>query len=203
MSRLSAHRPPRRTSSTSSELIRWEQIPAPHSQGVGRHTGGPRSEVQRVYEAMASQGILEHVGEKHLGRFRRAVRYPEKDHAPEAALLQKIQATLSGALSDLPSVCVSPRRPRPVRLIPLWLTPRQPMPRRLLPRSLHSRVPDCKDHSADRPASGRRAVRQALPGKLDRSRASELARDDWPSRAVRRTNFDLIRLAERRSGKPL
>ena len=58
-----------------------------------------RAEVHRVYEGMASLGIVEHVGEKHLGRFR-AVRYPEKDHAPEAALLQKIQAALGGSLSD-------------------------------------------------------------------------------------------------------
>jgi hypothetical protein len=38
-----------------------------------------RAEVQRVYEGLASPGIVEHIGEKHLGRFR-AVRYPEKDH---------------------------------------------------------------------------------------------------------------------------
>ncbi|MBT2551720.1 GPP34 family phosphoprotein [Arthrobacter sp. ISL-5] len=58
-----------------------------------------RVEVQRVYEGMASLGIVEHVGEKHLGLFR-STRYPEKDHAPEAALLQKIQAALGGSLSD-------------------------------------------------------------------------------------------------------
>ncbi|KRE50725.1 hypothetical protein ASG92_26425 [Arthrobacter sp. Soil736] len=58
-----------------------------------------RAEVRRVYEGMASLGIVEHVGEKHLGLFR-STRYPEKDHAPEAALLQKIQAALGGSLSD-------------------------------------------------------------------------------------------------------
>jgi hypothetical protein len=52
-----------------------------------------RGEVHRVYEGMASLGIVEHVGEKHLGLFK-STRYPEKDHAPEAALLQKIQAAL-------------------------------------------------------------------------------------------------------------
>ena len=55
-----------------------------------------RAEMQRVYEGMAARGIVEHVGEKHLGVFR-SVRYPEKDHAPEAALLEKIQAALGGA----------------------------------------------------------------------------------------------------------
>ena len=58
-----------------------------------------RAVVQRVYEAMASLGIVEPVGEKHLGRFR-AVRYPEKDHAPEAALLNGVEAALRGAASD-------------------------------------------------------------------------------------------------------
>jgi hypothetical protein len=58
-----------------------------------------RGEVHRVYEGMASLGIVEHVGEKHLGLFR-STRYPEKDHAPEAALLLKIQAALGGSLSD-------------------------------------------------------------------------------------------------------
>jgi len=58
-----------------------------------------RAEVHRVYEGMASLGIVEHVGEKHLGLFR-STRYPEKDHATEAALLQKIQAALGGSLSD-------------------------------------------------------------------------------------------------------
>jgi hypothetical protein len=52
-----------------------------------------RGEVHRVCEGMASLGIVEHVGEKHLGLFK-STRYPEKDHAPEAALLQKIQAAL-------------------------------------------------------------------------------------------------------------
>jgi hypothetical protein len=58
-----------------------------------------RGEVHRVYEGMASLGIVEHVGEKHLALFR-STRYPEKDHAPEAALLLKIQAALGGSLSD-------------------------------------------------------------------------------------------------------
>jgi Golgi phosphoprotein 3 (GPP34) len=52
-----------------------------------------RAEVHRVYEGMASLGIVEHVGERHLGLFK-TTRYPEKDHGPEAALLRQIQAVL-------------------------------------------------------------------------------------------------------------
>jgi hypothetical protein len=58
-----------------------------------------RAEVQRVYEAMAARGIVDHVGEKHLGLFR-TVRYPEKDHGPEEALLQKLKAGLGGKKPD-------------------------------------------------------------------------------------------------------
>ena len=58
-----------------------------------------RAELHRIYEGMASLGIVDHVGERHLRLFR-TTRYPEHDHAPEAALLQKIQAVLSGATSS-------------------------------------------------------------------------------------------------------
>ena len=58
-----------------------------------------RAELHRIYEGMAALGIVDHVGERHLGVFR-TTRYPEHDHAPEAALLQLIQAALSGAPSD-------------------------------------------------------------------------------------------------------
>ncbi|HJW00347.1 MAG TPA: GPP34 family phosphoprotein [Arthrobacter sp.] len=36
------------------------------------------------------------MGERHLGLFK-TTRYPEKNHAPEAALLQKIGAALRGS----------------------------------------------------------------------------------------------------------
>jgi len=58
-----------------------------------------RAELHRIYEGMALLGIVEHVGERHLGLFR-TTRYPEKDHAPEAALLNRIEAALSGGSSD-------------------------------------------------------------------------------------------------------
>ena len=87
------------------ELIRGKSRPHTPRRWVSMLEG--RAEVQRVYEGMASLGIVEHVGEKHLGRFR-AVRYPEKDHAPEAALLKKIQAALSSAPSDPASRAKAP-----------------------------------------------------------------------------------------------
>ncbi|MET3206461.1 MULTISPECIES: GPP34 family phosphoprotein [unclassified Arthrobacter] len=58
-----------------------------------------RAELHRIYEGMASLGIVEHVGERHFGLFR-TTRYPEKDHAPEAALLNGVEAALRGAASD-------------------------------------------------------------------------------------------------------
>ena len=78
------------------ELIRDKSRPHTPKRWVSMLES--RTEVRRVYEGMASLGIVDHVGERHLGLFR-AVRYPEKDHSPEAALLQKIQAVLSGAQS--------------------------------------------------------------------------------------------------------
>jgi hypothetical protein len=76
------------------ELIRGKSRPHTPKRWVSMLEG--RAEVQRVYERMVSLGIVEHVGEKHRGLFKSA-RYPEKDHGPEAALLQKIEAALSGA----------------------------------------------------------------------------------------------------------
>lgn len=80
------------------ELIRGKSRPHTPKRWVSMLEG--RAEVQRIYEGMASRGIVEHVGERHLGLFR-AVRYPEKDHAPEAALLERIRAALSGPPSNL------------------------------------------------------------------------------------------------------
>ena len=79
------------------ELIRGKSRPHTPKRWVSMLEG--RAEVQRVYEGMASRGIVEHVGEKHLGLFK-STRYPEKDHGPEAALLQKIEAALSGAPTE-------------------------------------------------------------------------------------------------------
>ncbi|WP_066289777.1 GOLPH3/VPS74 family protein [Arthrobacter sp. B6] len=79
------------------ELIRHKSRPHKPKRWVSMLEG--RAEAQRVYEGMVSRGLLEPVGEKHLGLFR-SVRYPEKDHAPEAALLKKVEAALNGGPSD-------------------------------------------------------------------------------------------------------
>lgn len=79
------------------ELIRHKSRPHTPKRWVSMLEG--RAAVQRVYEGMASQGIVDQVGEKHLGLFR-TVRYPEKDHGPEASLLKTVQAALKGGPSD-------------------------------------------------------------------------------------------------------
>jgi Golgi phosphoprotein 3 (GPP34) len=93
------------------ELIRDKSRPHTPKRWVSMLES--RAELHRVYEGMASLGIVDHVGERHLGLFR-TTRYPEHDHAPEAALLQKIQASLSGALPDS-----GPSDPRITALIAL------------------------------------------------------------------------------------
>ena len=153
-----------------------------------------RAEVQRVYEGLASQGIVEHVGEKHLGRFR-GVRYPEKDHAPEASLVEKIQAALSGPPSDLE------------------------MPETAADAgTTDAGTADAMASESTKPEGGAPAAKPVvtapddrttvliallqaagLLGKLfpeaDLTRADELAKDYWPARAVE-DELRLIRLAE-------
>ena len=214
------------------EVIRGKSRPHSPKGWVAMLEG--RAEVQRVYEGMASLGIVEHVGEKHLGRFR-AVRYPKKDHAPEAALLKRIQAALGSALSDPEAaaskaaeateapgadVGVSDARwadvgafdagtanaPTPDATTPDATTPDATTP--------DATTPDATTPAADTPAPAKPAAQTpdarttaliallqaaGLFGKLfpeaDRSRASELARGYWPSRAVE-DELRLIRLAE-------
>jgi Golgi phosphoprotein 3 (GPP34) len=93
------------------ELIRDK--PRPHTPKRWVSMLESRAELHRVYEGMASLGIVDHVGEKHLGLFR-TTRYPEKDHAPEAALLQKIEAALTAGPPD-----AAPADPRTSALIAL------------------------------------------------------------------------------------
>ena len=95
------------------ELIRGKSRPHTPKQWVAMLEG--RAEVQRVYEGMASRGIVEHVGARHLGLFR-TTRYPEKDHGPEAAFLEKIEAALSGAPAEpAKPESVAPDSTAPVR----------------------------------------------------------------------------------------
>ncbi|WP_350005036.1 GPP34 family phosphoprotein [Pseudarthrobacter sp. WHRI 8279] len=168
------------------ELIRGKSRPHSPRRWVSMLEG--RAQTQRIYEQMAAAGIVEHVGEKHLGRFR-AVRYPEKDHAPEAALLEKVRTALRAAPSGLqppesgaaeagaatgPEAATSEATPATAKPATTG-----PEPRTIALIALMQ-------------AAG-------LLGKLfpeaDRIRASELAKDYWPSRAVE-DELRMIRLAE-------
>ncbi|MFE4833492.1 GPP34 family phosphoprotein [Arthrobacter sp. NPDC056691] len=80
----------------------WELIhekSRPHSPRRWVAMLESRAELHRIYEGLAALGVVSHVGEKHLGVFR-TTRYPEKDHAPEAALLARIESILNGSPSD-------------------------------------------------------------------------------------------------------
>jgi len=173
-----------------------------------------RAEVQRVYEGMASVGMVEHVGEKHLGRFR-AVRYPGKDHAQEAALLKKIDAALSGAPSDLEvpdaeaTDSTATDAPATAAVAPdAKATEAQAESAATGAGTPESATPGAGAADA-KPVSKGPGVRTTvliallqaagLLGKLfpaaDLTRASELSRDYWPTRAVE-DELRLIRLAE-------
>ncbi len=170
------------------ELIRGKSRPHTPKRWISMLEG--RAEVQRFYEGMAARGIVEHVGEKHLGRFRPA-RYPEKDHAPEAALLEKIQAALSGppaalAVPDSTAGDATPADPGTGAT-----------------GSTQPGAPDSKPGSTapDDRTTALIALLQAagLLGKLfpsaDLTRANELSKDYWPTRAVE-DELRLIRLAQ-------
>jgi hypothetical protein len=165
------------------ELIRGKSRPHAPKRWVSMLEG--RAEVQRVYERMVSLGIVEHVGEKHLGLFR-SVRYPEKDHTPEAALLKKIQAALSGA----PSEATKPDAGEPEAKPDAGAS--------------DAKAPDPSKPDAGKPDTRTMALIALLQaaglfGKLfpaaDRIWASELAKDYWPARAVE-DELRMIRLAE-------
>ncbi|WCI09962.1 GPP34 family phosphoprotein [Arthrobacter sp. OVS8] len=168
-----------------------------------------RAEVQRVYEGMAARGIVEHVGARHLGLFR-TVRYPEKDHAPEAALMEKIQAALNGAppepakpVSEVPDVepDVEPDAGAPVVEPDMEVPDVEPDAK--APVAKPDVEPDTKPVAKvpDARITALIALLQAagLFGRLfpeaDRGRASELAKDYWPSRAVE-DELLMVRLAQ-------
>ncbi|MGF9648305.1 GPP34 family phosphoprotein [Pseudarthrobacter oxydans] len=173
------------------ELIRSKS--RPHTPKWWVSVLESRAEVLRVYDGLVSLGIVEHVGEKHLGRFR-AVRFPEKDHAPEAALLKKIQAALSGAPSNLEvpdttaagepgagttdggATASAEPGPNPPGAKPV---PKAPDARTIVLIALLQ-------------ASG---LLPKLFPEADRIRASELSKDYWPSRAVE-DELRMVRLAE-------
>ncbi|MDI3196097.1 GPP34 family phosphoprotein [Pseudarthrobacter sp. AL07] len=184
------------------EVIRGKSRPHTPKGWVGMLEG--RAVVQRVYEGMASLGIVEHVGEKHLGRFR-AVRYPEKDHAPEAALLEKIQAALSGAPSDLePPETTATDAGSDAGTTDAEALDAGTTDAEALDAGTSDSAKPAAKHDSKAPEV-RTIVLIALLqaagmlGKLfpaaDLTRANELSKDYWPSRAVE-DELRMIRLAE-------
>ena len=163
------------------DLIRHKSRPHTPKAWVSMLEG--RAEVQRVYEGMVSRGIVEHVGEKHLGVFQ-TVRYPEKDHAPEAALVAKLEA----ALSDTSAPPRVPESPEAVGASPDAGVP-----------GAAAAKPAAKAHEARTLALIALLEAAGLLPKLfpaaDRVWADELAKDYWPARAVE-DELRMIRLAE-------
>lgn len=166
------------------DLIRGKSRPHTPQWWVSALEGRPG--VLRTYEGLVTSGILERVGEKHLGRFR-AVRYPEKDHAPEAALLKTIDAVLT----DAPDDAKVPETAVPESAVPEGGEVSAPAPDSVKPAG---RMPNARILALI-------ALLQAagLFGKLfpdaDRVWADELAKDYWPARAVE-DELRLIRIAE-------
>ena len=177
------------------ELIRGKSRPHTPKRWVSMLEG--RAEVQRVYEGMASRGILEQVGEKHLGLFKSA-RYPEKDHGPEAALMHRIEAALGGPQAE-------PAKAEPETPDAKTETEAADVES---PDSTGAEAPGAKPEPKAPVAKATDARTTALIallhaaglfGKLfpaaDRTRAGELAKDYWPSRAVE-DELRMIRLAQ-------
>ncbi|TDL38893.1 GOLPH3/VPS74 family protein [Arthrobacter nitrophenolicus] len=172
------------------DLIRHKSRPHTPKAWVSMLEG--RAEVQRVYEGMVSRGIVEHVGEKHLGVFQ-TVRYPEKDHAPEAALVQKLEAALSDTSAP-------PQVPESAEAVSASQDAGAPG------AAAAAGVPDA---AAAKPAAKAHEPRilalialleaAGLLSRLfpaaDRVWADELAKDYWPARAVE-DELRMIRLAE-------
>ena len=138
-----------------------------------------RGELHRVYEGMATLGIVEHVGEKHLGLFK-STRYPEKDHAPEAALLQTIQAALG----------LKPAGTTPSDATPAGTTPPDAEPAGAEPSA--AAPPDARTTALIALLQAAGLLGRLFP-EADQNRVSELVKNHWPSRAVE-DELRLIRL---------
>lgn len=163
------------------ELIRGKSRPHTPKRWVSMLES--RAEVQRVYEGMASLGIVEKVGERHLGLFR-SMRYPEKDHGPEAALLEQLGAALSGERADT----AKPGSKAPGTDAP-DSTAKSPEP-----KSPEPKAPDARTTALIALLQAAGLIAKLFPA-ADRVRADELAKDYWPARAVE-DELRLIRLAQ-------
>lgn len=183
------------------ELIRGKSRPHTPKQWVAMLEG--RAEVQRVYEGMASRGIVEHVGARHLGLFK-WTRYPEKDHGPEAAFLEKIEAALSGAPAEPakpasvapdsaapdagapeagPDSMASDAKPDATASVASASVAKAPDPR----------VPDARTTALIALLQAAGLLRKLFPA-ADRSRVMKLTTGYWPSLAVE-DELRLTRLA--------
>ena len=183
------------------ELIRGKSRPHTAKQWVSMLEG--RAEVQRVYEGMASRGIVEHVGEKHLGLFK-WTRYPEKDHGPEAAFLEKIEAALSGAPAEpAKPESVAPDATAPDAGAPeagpdseasdAKLDATVPVASTSVAKAPDPRVPDARTTALIALLQAAGLLRKLFPA-ADRSRVMKLTTGYWPSLAVE-DELRLTRLA--------
>ena len=178
------------------ELIRGKSRPHTPKRWVSMLEG--RAEVQHVYEQMASRGIVEQVGERRLGLFKSA-RYPEKDHGPEAALLKKIETALSGAPSEPAKAEPAATGATPGMEAPGAKAPAAQPESETTAAKSESTAPVAKEPDARTTALIALLHAAGLFGKLfpgaDRTRAGELAKDNWPARAVE-DELRMIRLAQ-------
>ncbi len=189
------------------ELIRGKSRPHTPKQWVAILEG--RAEVQRVYEGMASRGIVEHVGAKHLGLFK-WTRYPEKDHGPEAAFLKKIEAALSGAPAEpAKPESVAPDSTAPNSTAPDAEAPEAgpdsevsdakpdaaaPVASTSVAKAPDPRVPDARTTALIALLQAAGLLRKLFPA-ADRTRVMKLTTGHWPSLAVE-DELRLIRLAK-------
>ena len=172
-------------------LIRGKSRPHTPKRWVSMLEG--RGEVQRVYEQMASRGIVEQVGEKHLGLFK-SMRYPEKDHGPEAALLQQIEAALSGAPPEPAKADATAPEARPDTETPPAEAPGTGPDSKAPDAGPSSTVPDARTAALIALLEAAGLLGKLFPAAAQ-SRVRELANGHWPSRAVV-DELRMIRLAE-------
>ncbi|WP_309108630.1 GPP34 family phosphoprotein [Arthrobacter sp.] len=153
-----------------------------------------RAEVQRVYEGMASLGIVEQAGEKHLGLFR-TVRYPEKDHSPEAALLKKIQAALGAPTETQVSDSTATSTATDETATDEGTTDTEASDATTLdPAKPDTKAPDDRTLALIALLQAAGLLHKLFPA-ADRIWAGELVKDYWPARAVE-DELRMIRLAE-------
>ena len=138
------------------------------------------------------------VGEKRLGIFK-TVRYPEKDHAPEAALVRKIEAALTDkqASAQAETAAAEPLAADAVAAEPLAADSATPDAGPTEPKETGPGAVDPRTRAliALLHASG---LLEKLFPDADRGRVGQLSGNFWPARAVE-DELRMIRLAEAES----